>query len=111
MRSYSDIIKALDDANKILLSIENVDELVISTNYARFSLYSKNRITEIKTIILDDADREVGYRWIEGFITALLIARPTILENNNDDTRRSEEKTLVSTKIHLSWFDQFKRWF
>lgn len=107
--SYSDIIKALDDANKMLLSVQNEDELVVSPNYDYLSIYSKNRITGVKTLIVDNAYRDEGYRYLEGFITALLIARPTILENN-DDTRRSKEETSVPSEKHFSWVRRFKQW-
>lgn len=112
--SYTDVIKALDDANKMLLSVQSIDELVITTNYDYFSIYSKNRITKEKTLIVDNANRDEGYRWLEGFITGLMIPRLNDLETNNitnDDTRGSEEKTLVPAKSHLSWVGRFKQWF
>lgn len=108
--SYTDVLKALDDANKLLLSVQSEDEVVMTSNYDYFSIYSKNRITGIKILIVDNANRDEGYRWLEGFITGLMMPRLKDLENN-DDTRGSEEKTVVPTKIHLSWIDKLKRWF
>lgn len=112
--NYTDVIKVLEDANKKLLSVQSIDELVITTNYDYFSIYSKNRITKEKTLIVDNANRDEGYRFLEGFIKGLMILRLKDLETNNNnsyDTRGSEEETLVPTKIHLSWVDKLKQWF
>jgi hypothetical protein len=57
-----DVFKALEDANKMLLSVESIDELVMTTNYDYFTIYSKNRTTGVKTLIIDNAYRDEGYR-------------------------------------------------
>lgn len=112
--SYRDVIKALDDANEMLLSVQSNDELVISTNYDYFTIYSKNRITGVKTLIIDNAYRDEGYRFLEGFITGLMIPRLKDLETNhntNDDTRIPKEEASVPAKTHFSWVGRFKQWF
>lgn len=68
--SYSDVIKILEETNKVLVSANMPDELVISTNYDYFSIYSKNRKTGVKTLQVENAYRDEGYRWLEAFITA-----------------------------------------
>lgn len=108
--SNANVLEALNDANRMLLSVQSDEELVLSSNYDYFSIYAKSRATGTKVLIVDNAYRDEGYRFLEGFITGLMIPRLNDLENY-DDTRGSDKKTEVPAKMHFSWADKLKRWF
>jgi hypothetical protein len=105
---YVDVLKAVNDANTILASIASDDELLISSNYDLVSIASKNSITGVEVLIIDNGYREEAYRWLDGFITAGLIVRPTILEEKNDfgyNTVNSQQDS-VPVKMNKAWWEK-----
>lgn len=70
--SYIDVFTALDNANKLLQQTNKTEKLIVKDNYNFISIFSKNIDTNCETLMLENVLRDEGYRWLEGFNTALM---------------------------------------